>query len=204
MDFFEKRLFMSLLQILQQHLSGDVVNRISSRIGADPGTTGNAIDAALPLLISALARNAQDPAQARSLATAVDQDHNGAILEDVPRHVSAPDEQTGAGILRHVLGGNQQTVQSGLSKATGLDANKVGSLLTTLAPLVMGALGRAKQENGLDERGLSTLLTKEQQHLSQSAPGAMSALSRLLDRNSDGSVVDEISGILGQTFGGKR
>jgi hypothetical protein len=190
--------------MVQQRLSGEVVKRISSRIGADPGTTGNAIDAALPLLLSALARNTQDPAQARSLATAVAQDHNGAILEDVSAHVSNPDEQTGAGILRHVLGGNQQTVQSGLSQATGLDASKVGSLLTTLAPLVMGALGRAKQEKGLDAGGLSTLLTKEQQHLSQSAPGAMSALSRLLDRNSDGSVVDDIAGMLNQAFGSKR
>jgi hypothetical protein len=118
--------------------------------------------------------------------------------------VSAPDEQTGAGILRHVLGGNQQTVQSGLSRATGLDADKVGSLLATLAPLVMGALGRAKQENGLDEKGLSTLLTKEQQHLNQSAPGVMNALSGLLDRNSDGSVVDDIGGMLGKAFGSKR
>jgi hypothetical protein len=195
---------MSLLQTLQQRLSGEVVNRLSKRIGADPGTTGNAIDAALPLLISALARNAQDPAQARSLDTAVTQDHSGAILEDVSRHVSAPDEQTGAGILRHVLGGSQQTVQSGLSQATGLDAQKVGSLLTTLAPLVMGALGQAKQENGLDQQGLSTMLNQEQQHLSQSAPGAMNALSRLLDRNNDGSMVDDIGGMLSQAFGGKR
>ena len=195
---------MSLLQMLQQRLNGDVVSRISSRIGADPGTTGNAIDAALPLLLSALARNSQDPAKARSLDTAVAQDHNGAILEDVPRHVSAPDEQTGTGILRHVLGGNQQTVQSGLSRATGLDADKVGSLLATLAPLVMGALGRAKQENGLDEKGLSRLLTKEQQNLNQSAPGAMTALSGLLDRNNDGSVVDDIGGLLGKAFGSKR
>jgi hypothetical protein len=195
---------MSLLEMLQQRLGGDVVNRISSRIGADPGTTGNAIDAALPLLLSALARNTQDPAKARSLDTAVAQDHTGAILEDVPGHVNAPDQQDGAGILRHVLGGNQQAVQSGLSQATGLDASKVGSLLTTLAPLVMGALGRAKQENGLDQEGLSTLLNKEQQQLSQSAPGAMNALSRLLDRNKDGSMVDDIGGMLSQAFGGKR
>ena len=75
---------MSLLQMLQQRLSGDVVSRISSRIGADPGTTGNAIDAALPLLLSALARNSQDPAKARSLDTAVAQDHHGAILKMSP------------------------------------------------------------------------------------------------------------------------
>jgi hypothetical protein len=49
---------MALLDMLQQRLGSDAVNQISSRIGADPGTTGNAIDAALPLLISALAQNA--------------------------------------------------------------------------------------------------------------------------------------------------
>jgi hypothetical protein len=195
---------MSLLEMLQQRLGGGVVNQISSRIGADPGTTSNAIDAALPLLISALAHNAQDGDQARSLATAVSRDHDGSILDDVPAHVSHPDEQAGAGILRHVLGGRQQTVENGLSKATGLNPDKVGTLLTTLAPLVLGALGRAKQQSGLEGQDLSILLNQEQQHLNQSAPGAMSALSRLLDRNNDGSVVDDIGGMLGKAFGSRR
>jgi hypothetical protein len=186
---------MSLLEMLQQRLGGDVVNRISGRIGTDPGATGNAIDVALPLLISALARNTTDKAQARSLATAVDKDHDGSILDDVPAHVSQPDERTGSGILRHILGDKQQTVQAGLSKATGLDPAKIGSILTTLAPLVMGALGRAKQKGGLDEQGLSTVLISEQDQLKESAPGVMGTLSRLLDHNNEGSVLDEVGGL---------
>jgi hypothetical protein len=187
---------MSLLEMLQQRLGGDAVDRISNRIGADPGATGNAIDVALPLLISALARSASDGAQARSLDAALSEDHDGSILDDVPNYMNRPNERSGAGILRHVLGDRQQTVQTGVSQATGLDAQRVGSLLTMLAPLVMGALGRAKRERGLDERGLSDLLGREQEGLKESAPGVMGALGRLLDRNNDGSIMDEVGGIL--------
>jgi hypothetical protein len=191
---------MALLDMLQQRLGGDAVNQISNRIGADPGTTGNAIDAALPLLISAMARNAGDTNQAQSLARAVSDDHDGSILDDVPGYVGRASEKPGAGILRHVLGGRQQAVQQGLSQATGLDAGKAGTLLTMLAPLVMGAIGRTQRENSLDAGGISTLLTGEQEHLKQSAPGVMGALSRFLDQDSDGSVMDDVSGLLGKAF----
>jgi hypothetical protein len=191
---------MALLDMLHQRLGSDAVNQISNRIGADPGTTGNAIDAALPLLISAMARNAGDTNKAQSLARAVSDDHDGSILDDVPGYVGRASEKPGAGILRHVLGGRQQSVQQGLSQATGLEAGKAGTLLTMLAPLVMGAVGRAKRENGLDAGGISTLLTGEQEHLKQSAPGVMGALGRFLDQDNDGSVMDDVSGLLGKAF----
>jgi hypothetical protein len=191
---------MALLDMLQQRLGGDAVSKSSNRIGADPGTTGNAIDAALPLLISAMARNAGDSNQAQSLAKAVSDDHDGSILDDVPGYVGRASEKPGAGILRHVLGGRQQAVQQGLSQATGLDAGKAGTLLTMLAPLVMGAIGRTKRENSLDAGGISTLLTGEQEHLKQSAPGVMGALGRFLDQDNDGSVMDDVSGLLGKAF----
>jgi hypothetical protein len=195
---------MPLLKMLQDRLGSDTVDQISGRIGADPGTTGNAIDAALPLLLTAVARNAGDGAQAHSLATAVDEDHDGSILDDVPSYVSHADSGPGAGILRHVFGGNQQTVQNTLSRATGLDPAKAGQLLVMLAPLVMGALGRAKRQRGLDAGDLSTLLRGEQEQLRQSAPGVMGTLGRFLDRNHDGSVMDDVGGMLGKAFGGHR
>jgi hypothetical protein len=195
---------MSLLEMLQQRLGSQAVDQLGRKIGADSGTTGNAIDAALPLLLSAMASNATNGAQAQSLHTAVAEDHDGSILDDVPGYLNRAETGPGAGILRHVLGGKQPAVETGLSQVTGLEAGKAGQLLTMLAPLVMGALGRAQQERGLDPGGLSTLLVGEQEHLKQSAPGVMGALGRFLDRDSDGSVMDDVGGLLGKTFGGKR
>jgi hypothetical protein len=187
--------------MLQQQLGGPAVNQISQKIGADPGTTSNAIDAALPLLLSAVARNAGNSDQAQSLAQAVAKDHDGSVLDDVPGYLNQAQQGPGAGILRHVLGGRQQTVQTGLSQATGLDAGKTGQLLTMLAPLVMGALGRAQREKQLDNNGLSTLLTSENERLKESAPGVMGALSRFLDQDNDGNIMDDVGGMLGKAFG---
>lgn len=192
---------MSLLDMIQQRLGGQAVDQISRKIGADPGTTGNAIDAALPLLLAALARNATAGGQAQSIDTAITQDHDGSVLDDVPGFLNQAESGPGAGILRHVLGARQQTVQTGLGQATGLDPQKVGQLLTMLAPLVMGALGRAKREQGLDTNSLSTLLSGEQDRLQETAPGVMGTLSRFLDRNNDGSVIDDVGGMLGRAFG---
>ncbi len=195
---------MSLLEMLQQRLSSQAVDQIGRKIGADSGTTSNAIDAALPLLLSALARNATNTGQAQSLHTAVAEDHDGSVLDDVPGYLNRAESGPGAAILRHVLGGRQQTVETGLSQATGLETGKAGQLLTLLAPLVMGALGRAQQEHSLDAGGLTNLLAGEQEHLKQSAPGVMGALGRFLDRDGDGSVLDDVGGLLGKTFGSKR
>jgi hypothetical protein len=192
---------MSLLEMLQQRLGGQAADTISRQIGADPGTTSNAIDAALPLLLSAVARNAGDPAQAQSLDRAVTQDHDGSILDDVPGFLNQGGGGAGAGILRHVLGGRQQSVQTGLSQATGLDAGKTGQLLTMLAPLVLGAVGRTKRENRLDSNGLSTMLTGEHERLKEQSPGVMGALSRFLDQDNDGNVMDDVGGMLGKAFG---
>jgi hypothetical protein len=193
---------MSLLEMLQQHLGGQAVDHISQKLGTDRGTTSNAIDAALPLLLSAVARNASNPQQAQSLDHAVSQDHDGSILNDVAGFISrGGSSQDGAGILGHILGGRQQAVQTGLSQATGLDTGKTAQLLTLLAPLVMGALGRAKQERNLDAGGLSTLLAGEHEQLKAQAPGVMGALGRFLDKNNDGSVLDDVGGMLGKAFG---
>jgi hypothetical protein len=188
---------MSLLDMLQQRLGGDAVNQISSRLGTDPANTRTAIAAALPMLVGALARNAQDPGKAGALANALGR-HDGSVLDDVAGYLGRGDTGDGDGILGHVLGGKKETVQTGLGQAAGLDPAKAGTLLAMLAPLVMGALGKAQREKGLDTGGLAGMLGSEQQRAADAAPGVMGMLSSFLDRDHDGSVMDDIGGMLGK------
>jgi hypothetical protein len=188
---------MSMLDMLQQRLGGDAVNQISKQLGTDPATAQSAIAAALPMLVGALARNAQDPGKAGALANALGR-HDGSVLDDVAGYLGRGDSSDGAGILGHVLGARQGTVQTGLGQATGLDASKAGMLLSMLAPLVMGALGKAQREKGLDTGGLAGMLGGEQQRAADAAPGVMGMLSSFLDRDHDGSVMDDIGGMLGK------
>jgi hypothetical protein len=189
---------MSLLDMLQQRLGNDAVQQISRQLGTDHGTTESAIAAALPMLVGALARNAQDPNQAGALANALSRDHDGSILNDVAGYLGQGGTGAGDSILGHVLGSRRQSVESGLGHVAGLDPAKAGTLLAMLAPLVMGALGKAQRDGKLDPGGLAGMLGAEQQRAADAAPGVMGVLTQLLDRNHDGSVMDDIGGLLGK------
>lgn len=68
----------SILDMVQQQLSGQGINQISSQIGADPATTQSAIQLALPVLVGGLAQNAAQPGGADALHSALD-DHQGTL-----------------------------------------------------------------------------------------------------------------------------
>lgn len=117
----------------------------------------------------------------------------------------------GAGILRHVLGDRRGSVESGVGRVSGLDIGQVGQLLALLAPLVMGALGKVKQRQGLDANGLQALLAGERSEVERRVPTkGKGSLLDLLDRDADGSVLDDLAelagkggegGLLGKLFG---
>ena len=190
---------MSLLDMLQERLGNEsAIKQIGAQLGTDPGTTQSAIAAALPMIVGALARNAQDPQQAGALSNALAKDHDGSILDDVTSHLGQAQQNDGDSILNHVLGTKRGPVATGLGQVAGLDAGKAGLLLSMLAPLVMGALGKAQREGGLDPGGLAGMLGGEQQRAADAAPGVMGMLGKFLDRDGDGSVLDDIGGMLGR------
>jgi len=197
----------SLIDVLTQQLGGNAVQQMSTQLGSDPSTTQSAISVALPLILSGLAREASNPNSATSLGRALDQDHDGSVLDNASALFGNPGASSGAGILGHIFGAKQAPVQQGVSKASGLSPQQTTQLLMMLAPLVMGALGRMKKQQGVDAGGLGQVLQQEQQDIARRAPSA-SGLGGLLDQNNDGSMVDDIvrmgPGLLGGLFGGGR
>lgn len=107
-------------------------------------------------------------------------------------------EQSGMGIVESLLGGNQNGVISMVSKMAGMDSGKTGSLLAILAPVVLGALGKAKNTGGLDISGVLNMLQGQQQQ-SQTNP-AMQMISGFLDKNHDGNIADDLIGDLGSSL----
>jgi hypothetical protein len=153
----------------------------------------------VPVIVAALARNASQPQGAQDLHQAVASDHDGSILDQLTSYLGNPQAANGSGILGHVLGGERPAVESNLAQATGMDQDSAGSLLEMVAPLVMGAVGREQQQNGLDPNGLSQFLAQEQQ-AQPPEPGLMGSISSMLDSNRDGNVTDDLSRIAGTFF----
>jgi hypothetical protein len=192
-----------LLGTLSQQVGGQAARQISRQLGTDVATTESAINAALPMLLGAISRNAATAEGAKSLNKALDQ-HDGSVLDDLLAVVNSQDKvNDGAKILGHVFGGKQANVQQGLSQMSGLSADNSAQLLAMLAPVVMGALGQTKRTSGLDADGLATLLGGQRAGIDSSLGG----LTKFLDFDGDGSIVDDVmdmgTKVLGGLFGKK-
>ncbi|HEX7334284.1 MAG TPA: DUF937 domain-containing protein [Pyrinomonadaceae bacterium] len=190
----------AITQIITQQLGGNAARTIAQRFGISETTANTAIQMGVPLILAALARNASQPQEAQNLHQAVATDHDGSIFDNLSGYLQNPQNANGAGILGHVFGNQKPAIENNLAQATGIDQSSAGGLLETLAPLVMGSLGRAQQQNGLDASGLSDLLNNQQQQAQANAPGAMSMLSSLLDQNKDGSSMDDLQRMAASFF----
>jgi len=186
----------SMIEMLTQQLMGQS-SRISRQVGADEEGTKKAIPDVMAILTGALARNSERPEGAQSLLSALDKDHDGSIMDDLPGFIDKFQDGPGDGILKHVLGSRRPVAEQQMSRKSGLDTASIGRLLTMLAPMIMGFLGRNQRQRGLDAGGLAGLLGGERQTAERQAPGAMGMLSQLLDSDGDGDITDDVARIGG-------
>ena len=191
----------NLMDLLQSQMSDGLLDTLADQLGgADKEQTSKAATGIFSTLMGAMSKNASTPDGAASLANALDKDHDGGLLDNVMDMLGGnPQPQqsraaNGAGILKHVLGGKQSGAIDMISQMSGLDSNKTGSLMTMLAPIVMANLGKTKKEQGFDVSDLTSFLGNSVK--SQSNQSAeMSLISKFIDQDGDGSIMDDIAGM---------
>lgn len=188
----------SLGDLLGESQGSETLGQISNAIGADPGATSSAIQIALPMILSGLANNAATPDGAQALNNAVEQDHSGGgLLQNIGGLIMGqlqPSRETdGGGILGHIFGQNQNQAAQTISNHSGLNMGQVAQILMVLAPIVMGYLGKKKQEENLDAGGLAGYLGGQQQQMQSSGNSIMDTVGGFLDSDKDGSSLDDIA-----------
>jgi hypothetical protein len=205
----------SILDGLASQLQGDTLTQMSERLGADEQTTAKAVSLALPVLLSGLSENATSSTGAQSLAQALDSDHDGSLLDNLPAVIGAqnigsasPRALNGDGILGHIFGGRRQPVEQGIGNAAGLSGQQVSQLMMMLAPIVMSYLGRRKRETGIDAAGVGSVLREETDEIERRAPGAGGILGQILAGGQSGQGAGAVGdlarmapNILGSLFG---
>ena len=194
----------SILDAVRQQLGPDTIQQMSGALGADPAATSNAVSLALPAILAGLSQNAAQPQGAAALDTALNA-HDGSILDNLGGLLGGGGGGgIGGAILGHIFGGRRGTVEQGVGRSSGLNAAQVAQLMTMLAPIVMGVLGRMKQSKQLDSNRLPEVLQQSREQGEKEIPG----LGGMLDANNDGSVADDLlrmgSSALGGMFGKKN
>ena len=197
---------MNLLDIIKAHVGEENVNQLSNNLGEDKGSTLDAISKAVPVLVSAMARNTRSEEGANSLAGALDRDHDGSILDNIGSLISNPEASEGQGILKHVLGGKQSNAEKAVSEKSGISLDSAIKIFQVAAPILMGMLGKKKREENLDGGGLAGMLgslASSQEKDDEGGSGIGSMITGLLDRDGDGNVMDDIGGMIGGFLGNR-
>ena len=211
---------MAILDDITAQIQGNTLTQMSRQLGADEQATAQAISMALPMLIGGLAREAESPIGAQSINQALEEDHDGSLLDNVSplfgpmtsgaADIAVPRALNGAGILEHVLGRKREPVQQGIGRAAGLNSQQIGRLLIMLAPLVMAYLGRRKRQTGAGASEISADLQAERQEVERRAPGLGGILGQIFSRGGEDrpGIADDLArmapDVLGKMFGGGR
>lgn len=189
-----------ILDLLNSDLGKTIISGVSNQTNQPQNKTQDVLTMALPVLMAAMKRNAATPQGAEGLMGALSSKHDGSILDNlgglfggggVDSHVM----EDGSKILGHVLGGKQQQVASALGAKTGMDANSVAQILKVAAPILLGVLGsQAKKQQVSSPGGLEGLLGGMLG--GNSNKNEQSFLESILDADGDGSVIDDVAGMV--------
>lgn len=137
---------MDILTILTKQLSDPkALEQLGKSAGARPDQVEQLTKNALPTLLKTLQQNASSPDGAKSLDKAID-DHKDDQIDNIFGFLQNVDTNDGSKMLQHIFSGNKGAVESDLAKKSGLNNNQVSTLLTQLAPLVLGTLGNQKKQ----------------------------------------------------------
>lgn len=188
-----------ILDLLNSDLGKSIISGVSGQTGQDESKTSSVLTMALPVLMTAMKRNASTPQGAEGLLNALNSKHDGSILDNLGGlfggGVDSNVLDDGGKILGHVLGGKQQHIENALSQKSGMDAGSVAQILKVAAPILMGVLGnQAKQQKVNNANGIEGLLGGLLG--GSSAKNEQSFLESILDADGDGSIIDDVAGMV--------
>jgi hypothetical protein len=196
---------MNLIDLLTGNTGNQVAEQAENKFGISKNQIIALLAVATPLVISYLRNKSQDAKEAEALNNALDKDHDGSILDDTSQLDNRQDE--GGSILSHVFGNQKNTVENQLSQNTGISIDKIGPILAMLAPVIMGYIGKEKQQKNVGAGGIGDLLggilggAQNQAQQQQSSP-LNDILGSVLGGGQSQSSGNPLNDILGSVLGG--
>jgi hypothetical protein len=196
----------NILDAIMNANDGAAMRQIGSQVGLGEEQTASALSALVPALAAGFQQQVQTPEGLAGLMSALSTGSHQRYIDDPAALAGQGAVQDGNGILGHVLGSKDvsRDVASRAAAQSGLSADVMKRLLPLAAAVMMGAFARSQSAGSASlQGGLAGAGSLAGGGLAGGG-GLMDMLTSLADRNRDGSIVDDIGGMLGRTLGGGR
>jgi hypothetical protein len=169
-----KTMAINLTSIVTQFLTPEVVAQIASFLGMDKTSAQKAATAAIPTILAGLSDLVEKPAGAGQLSKLLSQ-QQGVSFTDLLRKGDAQGlAQAGSSMLSGLFGGRTtDAMAQAIGKFAGTGDTGGKSLLSVLAPIVLGTLGQHQRDAGLDTNGLASLLRSQKDQIVAAIPSGL-------------------------------
>ena len=156
---------MNLVDLVTSQLTGDVLSKLGGLAGTNEAQTKSAASAAVPALLTAFAKLASTNSGAGQLASAMgglDLKTLGNLAGLLGGSQASGLGSIGGSLLTSLLGNNLASLVGTIASFAGMQPGIMKTLLTYLAPIVLGAVANSFKGATPDAAGLMRLFSEQQ------------------------------------------
>lgn len=178
---------MNVLESILNAQDGAAVRQLGSQVGLPPNQATAALSALVPALAAGFQRNLQSQGGLENLIAALSSGSHNQYIDNPATLANEAAQTDGNGILGHLFGSKDvsRQVASRAAAQTGLSEDVLKRMLPLVAGLMMAAFAKRSRSTSPLTAGLA-------------GGGLASMLTPLLDQNRDGSIVDDVTSMIGR------
>ena len=181
----------NLLNLLKDQLNDNIIGKTAGIINQSPSVVNSALGNILPTVLGSVVSKGSNKTGAESLLNIIkDGKHDGSIFDKLPNLLSDKASTSsllniGKFLLPLLMGSNQNSILRKITNLTGLTSSNSSSMMSLVAPIVMGMIGKQVSKNNLGVGGLMDLLKGQRSFLDSALPEGMGNLLGFADLSSE-------------------
>jgi len=168
---------MNLVDLVTSQLTGDVLGKLAGLTGSNESQTRTATNAAVPALLTAFAKLASTNSGASTLATSLgglDLKTLGNLAGLLGGSQASGLGSIGGTLLSSLLGNNLGGLVGTIASFAGMQPGIMKTLLTYLAPIVLGTVANSFKGAKPDAAGLMKIFSEQQDNIKAALPRGLS------------------------------
>ena len=172
---------MSFIDDFLKQYGPSVSKELSSTLGIKKSAASQIIPQIAPLILGGLKKQKESHKDAKRVDHILNKYGDPDVLDHIHENMAAKAQDDGVdSTLGGLLGNSGLQAAKMIGQNFKLDSNTAGRLIPMLAPMILGALSKKRDQEGAGSKGIAALL----------------------DQDGDGSVLDDVAGFLMQGLGG--
>jgi OmpA-OmpF porin, OOP family len=172
----------NLLDTIKSQIGSELIEKAANFVGEEGSVTKKTLELIMPALLGGITQQAKEPnAVAALLSNFKEGGHDGSIFDTVGNLLGGGSAtqgflDSGEAIVNGLFGNKTSGIVDWIAAFTGIKTGSASGLMSMVAPLVMGAIGKQVVGGNLGLSGLTSLLESQSGIVQKALPAGLSSV----------------------------